>query len=160
MKMTVLYLTISTLCFSSCSHSTVNQTDTLPYKEIVLENFYRDTCIVFKNDAGDTISFNRNFELLENTCGDTLNVGINYVEPNQKGEYFNYQVDTLNVAIDNSEEYKEYIERTDSPELYTKYLCIYNLSIRWHGHSSGKPGRIRVRVYYKPEKSGTMPEKY
>jgi hypothetical protein len=153
MKITILYLTTAVLCFSNCSNSAANKADTLPYKEIVLENFYRDTCIVFKGDAGDTISFNRNFELLENTCGDTLNVGINYVEPGQKGKYFTIQVDTLtNTALDNSKEFKEHIESTDSPELYTKYLCIYNLSVRWHGYSSGKPGRLRLRIYYKPKK--------
>jgi hypothetical protein len=152
MKMTILYLTIAMLSFSNCNHSASNKADTLPYKEIVLENFYRDTCLVFKDQAGDTINFNRNFELLENTCGDTLNIGFNYVEPYQKGKYFTGRVDTLtNTALDNSDEFKEYIESIDSPELYTKYLCIYNLSMR-HGHTPGRPGRLRLRVYYKPKK--------
>jgi hypothetical protein len=146
-------MVIVNVVLSNCSHSTVNRADTMPYKEVVLENFYRDTCFVFKDEKGDTINFNRNFELLENTCGDTLNIGFNYVEPNQKGKYFTGQFDTLtNTALDNSDEYKAYLEKFDSPELYTKYLCIYNLSIRWHGHSSGKPGKLRIRVYYKPKR--------
>jgi hypothetical protein len=125
--------------------------DTLYYNEVVLRNNFADTCFVFKDEAGDTISLKRNFEIVENTFGDTMNVGINFVKPGQIGKLFNTQVDTLNRALDNSEEYRAFLEERDLPELYTKWLCLYNLNLR-HGHPTTRTGQMRIRVYYKPKK--------
>lgn len=132
---------------------TANATDSLRYKETVLQNNFTDTCFVFKDDAGDTISFNRNFEILENTFTDTLSVSTNYVGPHQTGKYFSIQVDTFSDrALDNSADYQQYLEERDLPELYTKWLCLYNLSILRWGKTT-RTGQMRIRVYYKPKKA-------
>lgn len=136
----------------SRGHKLAKSNDTLRYKEVVLQNSFADTCFVFKDEAGDTINFNRNFEILENTFGDTMNVGINFVAPRQKGKYFTIQSDTLtDRALDNSEEYQQYLEEGDLPALYTKWLCLYNLSIRRWGKTT-RTGQMRIRVYYKAKK--------
>jgi hypothetical protein len=126
--------------------------DSLLYKEVVLQNNFADTCIVFKYDNGDTIRFNRNFEIVENTFGDTMNVALNYVKPGDKGKYFTIQIDTTRGTIFKDKEYKEYLEENDLPELYTQWLCFYNLNIRWWGKTT-RTGQMRIRVYYKPQKA-------
>jgi hypothetical protein len=148
------------LAASACQVNTSNgrhrvaavPTDSMLHKEVVLQNNFTDTCFVFKDEAGDTISFNRNFEIVENSFGDTMNVGINFIPPGQKGKRFTIQIDTSSSeTIFRDEEYKQYIEEQDLPELYTKWLCIYNLSL-WHWGKTTRTGQMRIRVYYKPKK--------
>lgn len=150
------------LAASACQVSTSNDrkkyravsSDSLVYKEVVLQNNFTDTCFVFKDEAGDTINFNRNFEIVENTFCDTMNVAINYVPPGQKGKRFTIQIDTSSSAtIFRDEEYRQYIENQDLPELYTKWFCIYN-NTRWRWHKTCGTGQMRIRVYYKAKKAG------
>jgi hypothetical protein len=127
--------------------------DSLLYKEVVLRNDFADTCIVFKDEVGDTIPFNRNFEIVENTFADTMNVGVNYVKPGVKGRFFTVQIDTSSSqTIFREPEYRQYIEERDLPQLYTKWLCLHNLSF-WHWGKTTRTGKMRIRVYYKPKKS-------
>lgn len=140
------------LFFASCKGNNSSQKDTLLYKDVVIANNCLDTCLFIIDKAGDTITFIRDFEIIENTFTDTMNVAFNMVRPLETGKYFHCQRDTVtNAAMYNSPEHIEYLESIKSPELYTNFLCLYNLTRRRNGFCTGK-GMMTLRVYYKQKK--------
>jgi hypothetical protein len=100
--------------------------------KIHFSNTFTDTCLVFKNGFGDTLTFNRNVEVLKNTFQDTINIGFNLLYPGDKKKIFILQSDTsTSKSMYYSAEFIEYINQTKSTERLTKFICIYNLSKKW-----------------------------
>lgn len=96
------------------------------HMQIVLTDNFRDTCIVLKNEKGDTLSFYRNIEIIENSFSDTLNIGFSTVLPGETGVVFLAQTDTSRSSALNADAaYRKHIFETDSPEAKTKFLCVY-----------------------------------
>ncbi len=126
----------------------------LLYKDILVYNTFRDTCMIFRDEAGDTIRFHRRFRILENTFTDTMNVALELIDPGQKREIFCKQMGTAtNGGMDNSPEYEDYLERRNKPELYTEYLCMYHRPY-WRKINPGAPkGKekeyMKIRIWYK-----------
>lgn len=106
-----------------------SQTTELNYVDVKLNNTFKDTCLIIKDALGDTLSFYRNIEIIENSFTDTLNIGFSIVQPLKTGDLLILQSDTSKeMALYNDPKYIDYLWKTNHPELKTKYLCIYRYS--------------------------------
>jgi hypothetical protein len=130
------------------------------YKDVTVYNTFYDTCMIFRDEAGDTIRLHRRFRILENTFSDTMNIAFSSIYPKQKKEIFSIQMDTAtNGGMDPSEEHERYLEERDLPELYTPYICMYHLYTNRHYYRKEFPPKpteyIKLRIWYKPKKKIT-----
>jgi hypothetical protein len=155
-----VYVFLGAIACMSCGQFTGTKKDTgtpLVYKDVIVYNTFRDTCMIFRDEVGDTIRFHRRYRILENTFSDTMNISLELIKPGQKREIFCKQMDTAtNGGMDPSEEHERYLEERDLPVLYTPYICMY------HWHSNGRYYRkefppkpteyIKLRIWYKPKK--------
>ncbi len=127
----------------------------LVYKDLLVYNTFRDTCIVSFYPNGDTIRFHRRFKIMENTFTDTMSIAFHSIYPGTLGERFSGQYDTLtSSAIDVSDENQRYLIENDLPELYTTFLCMRHRSgkVKTPAMAKQKAGEyMRIRIWYKEE---------
>ncbi len=155
-----VYVFFSAVLCISCGLFTGETKDShapLVYKDVIVYNTFRDTCMIFRDEAGDTIRLHRRYRILENTFSDTMNISLELINPGQKREIFCKQMDTAtNGGMDASEEYEQYLEERDLPELYTPYICMYHWytnRMYYKKEIPKKPGEyIKLRIWYKPKK--------
>lgn len=96
------------------------------YKDITLSNFTGDSCLTLINAQGDTLSFFRLVEVIENTFNDTLVVSGGVIHPGDKRTHFLGQVGTTKGgSMYSEEEYIKWLDESDHPEGRTKFICIY-----------------------------------
>ncbi len=142
---------------AACTQLTGNgkQKSSMEYKDLLVYNTFRDTCIASFYPSGDTIRFHRRFKIMENTFTDTMNVSFHIIFPGNLGVRFCGQVDTLtSSAIDISDENQRYLIENDLPELYNQFLCMYHLSgkVKTPAVAKQKAAEyMRIRIWYKEE---------
>lgn len=114
--------------------------------EFELHGRINDTCVVLKNTLGDTISFYRDIEIVENTYPDTLRIGYSILPPKQSGALYYARYDTNKEEIIYSDPaYIDYIMKTDSPAAKSKFLCVYTLGKQNLNHIE-QPGFIKFQL--------------
>ena len=116
--------------------------------EVKISYNFKDTCLVFKNDSNNLLSFYRDVEIVENTVTDTLRIGFSIVTPKQTGSIIIYQSDTASdKSLYTDPAYIDHLFKTDHPNARTKYLCIK--SSRNHGSppSVRNDGYLILRLY-------------
>ena len=123
----LLLINTTAIFILSCNFKSETKDLSSKYFEFKIYNTFNDTCFAISINNSDTLVFNRNIEVIENTFSDTLNIGFNHFSPKQTGKCYVSQSDTIaNVALYTDPNYIAYLQETNSPELRFKKLCIYH----------------------------------
>jgi hypothetical protein len=120
---------------------------TYNYYEFTLYNTFKDTCMVLKGPKGDTISYYRNVEILENTFSDSLVFALGVIPPGRLGKAIITQIDTfIDGGMYASKKYINDLISKDDPDAKTKFLCIRHYLVNKPYIPAKKEEFMRIRV--------------
>lgn len=148
----IISTSICLFCFTItiCCNAQLTTNSKLNYREIILKEFRNDTCLIIKSSTGDSLSFYREFDIIENTFEDTIVIGYGVIPPRFTGHNLFYSQVGNNkkefASLPYDVDYIRYLRNSNSSVYTSKSICIFRHSENKTEDDGNKILKLRVKL--------------